>query len=419
MSLVPLEEVRERIFDAVTRLPVATLPLGASRGLVLAERAVCTDPVPPFANTAMDGYAVRSTDTAGARADAPVRLRVVDELPAGRAPTVAVGSGEAVRIMTGAPIPSGADAIVIVERTERDGADVVQVHEEVGAGAHIRPAGGDLEAGATVFEAGAVLTAAHVGVLASLGYAQVPVVRRARVGVFSTGDELVPPGGPPLTIGQIRDSNRPMMLGLVEEAGAEPVDLGIARDDEGVTERVLADALERCDVVLTTGGVSMGEYDYVKLVLDRRAAAEGGEFSWWQVAIKPAKPLAFGVFGGVPVFGLPGNPVSSLVSYELFARPTMLRMMGHEHPFRPVINAVAAEPMRRKPDGKLHLDRVRIQAGEGGYVAARTGSQESNVLSATAAANGLALIPDGDGVDEGDPVPVMRLDIPLDREKPA
>jgi molybdopterin molybdotransferase len=410
VTLVPLEQVRERILASVTRLPVETRPIGAARGLVLAERIVCTEPVPPFANTAMDGYAVRAADTAGARPDASVELRVVGELPAGRAPTIAVGPGEAIRIMTGAPVPEGADGVVIVERTERAGDDRVQVFEEAKTGAHIRPAGGDLEAGTPVFEAGTVLSAAHVGVLASLGHAQVPVVRRARVGVVSTGDELVPPGGRALSMGEIFDSNRPMLVGLVEEAGAEPVDLGIARDDEGVTERVLDDALQRCDAVLTTGGVSMGEYDFVKLVLDQRAAASGGEFAWWQIAIKPAKPLAFGVIGGVPVFGLPGNPVSSLVSFELFARPAVLRMMGHDQPLRPEVEAVAELPMPRKPDGKLHLDRVRIRHDAGRFLAARTGAQESNVLSATAAANGLALLPDGDGVQAGDPVRVMRLD---------
>jgi molybdenum cofactor synthesis domain-containing protein len=414
VSLVPYPDVRARVLAAVTRLDRESLPLGVAVGLALADEIVCTEPVPPFANTAMDGYAVRAADTAGAAPDAPVTLRVVDELPAGRPPTSPVGPGEAIRIMTGAPIPSGADAIVIVERTEPAGEDAVNVHEEAASGAHIRAAGGDLDAGSAVFPAGTVITPAHVGVLASLGYAQVPVVRRARVGVVSTGDELVPPGGPALEVGQIRDSNRPMLLALAGGAGAEVVDLGIARDDEGVTERVLDDALVRCDVVLTSGGVSMGEYDYVKAVLDRRATRAGDEFAWLQVAIKPAKPFAFGALGGVPVFGLPGNPVSALVSFELFARPAILQAMGHPHRFRPEIDAVAAEPMRRKPDGKVHLDRVRVAYDAGRYVAARTGVQESNVLSATAAANGLALIPDGDGIDAGDPVTVMRLDAPAD-----
>jgi molybdenum cofactor synthesis domain-containing protein len=198
-----------------------------------------------------------------------------------------------------------------------------------------------------------------------------------------------------------------MLLALVAEAGAEPADLGVARDDEALISRTLEDALVSCDAVLTSGGVSVGDYDYVKSALDRLGAMQS-----WQVAIKPAKPLAFGVVGGTPVFGLPGNPVSSLVSFELFARPALLQMMGHRGRFRAEMVATAEHAMPRKPDGKLHLDRVRVRAEGGRFVAARTGEQASNVLSATAAANGLALLPDGDGVPEGGEVRVMRLDWP-------
>ena len=232
-------------------------------------------------------------------------------------------------------------------------------------------------------------------------------MRRARVGVLSTGDELVEQGT--LRPGQIRDSNRPMLLALVADAGADRADLGVAPDEEGVIARALEDALASCDAVLTSGGVSVGDYDYVKAVLDRL----GGMRSW-QVAIKPAKPLAFGVIGGTPVFGLPGNPVSSLVSFELFARPALLQMMGHAQRFRPEVAATAAHAMPRKPDGKLHLDRVRLDALGRGLVASSTGAQASNVLSATAAANGLALLADGEGVPEGAEVRVMRLDWPAD-----
>jgi molybdenum cofactor synthesis domain-containing protein len=263
-------------------------------------------------------------------------------------------------------------------------------------------AGGDLEAGQVVFTAGTVIGPAHVGVLASVGAHEVPVYRRARVGVLSTGDELVERGA--LAPGQIRDSNRPMLVALARAAGVEVVDLGLARDDEDLIVSVLDDAFARCDAVLTSGGVSMGEYDYVKAALDRFGALE-----WRQVAIKPAKPLAFGVVRGVPVFGLPGNPVSSLVSYELFARPALLAMMGYAEPRRPEVVARAAHAFARREDGKVHLDRVRVRWEGDGYVVASTGKQESNVLSATAAANGLALVPDGPGLAEGDPVTVMLL----------
>ena len=405
--MIPLDEARDRILGAVPRLPTVDVPLFEAHGLATGAPLAAAGPVPPFANTAMDGYAVRAADTDRATAGSPVRLTVVGELPAGRAPTVAVGPGEAIRIMTGAPIPDGADAIVMVEDTSVDG-DAVLVGRAAGPGDHIRPAGGDLEAGAVVFPPGTVLGPAHVGVVASLGHGSVPAVRRARVAVMSTGDELTPPGEP-LAPGRITDTNRPMLLALVAQAGCEAVDLGIARDDEATITERLEQAVETCDALVTSGGVSVGDYDLVKAVLGRM-----GDLSWYQVAIKPAKPLAFGLLGGKPAFGLPGNPVSSHVSFELFARPALLQMMGHAHRFRPVVEAVAEHPMPRRPDGKLHLDRVRVRWEDGRFVVARTGVQASNVLSAMALANGLALLPEGDGVDAGGRVEVMLLDAPAD-----
>ncbi|MFO7591647.1 MAG: molybdopterin molybdotransferase MoeA [Acidimicrobiia bacterium] len=411
--LAPLGDTQASILAAVSPLESTTVALADALGLVLAAPVHAREDVPPFANTAMDGYAVRAADTLGAGPDAPVRLRVVAELPAGHAPEVPVAVGEAIRIMTGAPMPDGADAVVIVERTARvAGADdVVDVAAVVEPGNHVRRAGGDLTAGQLVFDAGTVLRAAHVGVLASVGAATVEVTRRPRVGVLSTGDELVPveadAASAALAPGQIRDSNRPMLLDLVREAGLEPVDLGVARDDEDRIVALLDDAFGRCDAVLTSGGVSVGDYDFVKAALDRFGALE-----WRQVAIKPAKPLAFGVVRGVPVFGLPGNPVSSLVSFELFARPALLRMGGHAVCHRPEVVATATEDLHRRADGKLHLDRVHVRWVDDRYVVGRTGDQASNVLSATALANGLALLPDGDGVSAGDTVRVMLLTAP-------
>ncbi len=405
--MIPLDEVRSRILNAVSLLSPLELPLSEALGLATAVPLAAAWDVPPFANTGMDGYAVRAADTAGASPGSPVRLAVVDDLPAGRAPTVAVGAGEAIRIMTGAPIPPGADGVVRVEETRADG-DGVLVHREVQPGDHIRAAGGDLAAGTEAFPAGTVLTPAHLGVVASLGHATVWAVRRPRVAVMSTGDELTPPGEP-LSPGRITDTNRLMIRALVTQAGAEAVDLGIARDDETAIADRLEEAVTTCDALITTGGVSMGEYDMVKKVLD-----SAGALNWWQVAIKPAKPLAFGLVEGRSVFGLPGNPVSSHVSFELFARPALLKMMGHPHLFRPVVEAVAAHDMRRRRDGKLHLDRVRIRRVDGRLMAESTGVQASNVLSAMALANALTLIPDGEGVSAGDPVDVMLLDAPAD-----
>ncbi len=399
MAVEKLEVVQARIRAAVPAARTGMVALGDARGLVLAAEIVAGEPVPPFANTAMDGYAVRSADTE----TAPVRLRVVADLAAGYEAAVAVGPGEAIRIMTGAPMPHGADAIVMVERTERDGDDGVLIQVAAAPGDHVRGVGGDVGDGDVVFTPGAVLGPAHLGVLASLGFAEVPVYRRVRVGVISTGDELRE-GPVELAPGQIRDSNRPMLLALVAEAGAEAVDLGIGRDDEAAVTTMFRDAAASCDAIITSGGVSVGDYDVVKAVLGQLGALE-----WWQVAIKPAKPLAFGLIDGTPIFGLPGNPVSSHVSFELFARPALRQMMGHAAPDRAVVQATAGAAMPRKADGKLSLDRVRVHYANGGYVAVRSGAQASNVLSGMAAANGLALIPDGPGIAAGEPVDVMLL----------
>jgi len=404
--VIPLGDVQREILGAVAPLAPVTVPVRDALGLVTTRDVIAGEAVPPFANTAMDGYAVRAADTTGAGPEAPVRLAVAGELPAGRAPEQPVGEGEAIRIMTGAPMPDGADSVVMVEYTERDG-DAVRVLRAARPGDHVRAAGGDLVAGDLVFPAGTALGPAHLGVLTSSSFDDVEVLPRARVGVLSTGDELVERG--PLRPGQIRDSNRPMLLAQVADAGADAADLGLAPDDESIITRTLEDALASCDAVLTSGGVSVGDFDYVKTALGRL-----GRMQSWQVAIKPAKPLAFGVIDGTPVFGLPGNPVSSLVSFELFARPALLLMMGHAARFRPEVTATAERALRRKPDGKLHLDRVRVHGEGDSFLAARTGDQASNVLSATAAANGLALLPDGDGVPEGGAVRVMRLDWPAD-----
>ena len=409
MALVPLEEAQALVRAGCGPLGTAAVRLDDALGLVLAEAVHAAGPVPPFANTAMDGYAVRAADTAGAGAATPVRLTVVGTTPAGAPPGPPVAEGQAVRIMTGAPMPPGADAVVMVERTAaEDGGTTVAVHQAARPGDHVRHPGEDIPAGQEVFPAGTVLGPGHLGVLASVGRTEVVVTRRPRVGVLSTGDELVA-GDAPLAPGQIRDSNRPMLLALVRLAGAEAVDLGRCGDDEHELRAALGDAVAGCDAVVTTGGVSVGDFDYVKAVLDDLAA---GTMHWLQVAIKPAKPLAFGVAKGTPVFGLPGNPVSSLVSFELFARPALLAMMGHPPGAteRPRLNAVADEPLTRRPDGKLHLVRVRAEpAGDGRLHVRSAGGQGSHMLWAMAKANALALLPEGTGVQQGGNVDVILL----------
>jgi molybdopterin molybdotransferase len=414
--VIPLGDAQSAIFGAVSRLAPVEVERRDALGLVLAEQVIAPEAVPPFANTAMDGYAVQAADTGGAAEGAPVRLRVVGELAAGHAPTVSVGPGEAIRIMTGAPMPEGADAVVMVERTLRapaaDGGDEgVLVTLEVEPGRHVRRAGGDLEAGDVVFEPGAVLGAARIGVLATVGTTRARAFPRARVGVLSTGDELVESG--PLSPGKIRDSNRPMLLAQLAGAGAIPIDLGAAHDDEAVMTTTLADAVQRCDAVITSGGVSVGDFDYVSDALQRIAdddPQDGSRVDWYQVAIKPAKPLCFAMLMGTPVFGLPGNPVSSFVSFELFARPALLKMMGHAEMFRPEVVARTEHAMPRRRDGKLHLDRVVVRIEDGRYLATAVRSQESNALAASAAANGFVLLADGEGAHAGDDVTVMLID---------
>lgn len=397
------------------------MPVADALGLVTASEIISSEAIPQFANTAMDGFAVRSADVA----DAPCELRVVETIAAGHAPQVTVGPGEASRIMTGAIIPPGADAVVMVERTSlvtpsstanpnstaADGpasgngaAEIVRVEVSVPPGNHVRPVGDDLHAGTHVFAAGTELTAGHLGVLCSLGMTEVEVFPRLRVGVLSTGDELVDDGSP-LRPGQIRDSNRRTLLALAQRVDVVPVDLGLSPDDPDAIETAITTGVQTCDAIVTSGGVSMGDFDYVKAVLDRI-----GDMRSMQVAIKPAKPLAFGTVGDVPVFGLPGNPVSSMVSFELFARPGLRSMMGHPDPVRPTVEATAAEALPRRADGKTHFMRVLATPADGGVEVRSAGGQGSHMLWAMAKANALAVVPDGDGVRAGGPVDVLLLD---------
>jgi molybdopterin molybdotransferase len=410
---VSLDEAIAHVLARCEPLVPRLAAVAEARGLVLADDVVAAEPVPAFANTAMDGYAVLAADTAGA----PVRLPVVAEIAAGHPAERPLAPGEAMRIFTGAPLPDGADAVVMVERTERlDGGRAVRIGVAATPGEHVREAGEDLRAGDVVFAAGDELTPARLGVLASLGIDDVVAFPRPRVGVISTGDELVT-GPAPLRPGQVRDSNRPTLLALAADAGFEPVDLGWVPDDEAAITAAVEAGVATCDAVLSSGGVSMGDIDLVRVVLDRI-----GDMRWMQVAIRPAKPLAFGLVGRpgggrVPVFGLPGNPVSSMVSFALFARPGLRRLAGcpDDRLHLPRLRAVAAEPLSRRPDGKTHFVRVvvRTEVASGGeLVVASSGGQGSHQLAAMARADGLVVLPDGPGVEAGDAVEVVLLSPP-------
>jgi molybdenum cofactor synthesis domain-containing protein len=406
MPLLPLDDARAYVLDSCTPLAPVVLGLDDALGRVAAEAVTATEAVPSFDNSAMDGFAVRAADTEGA----PVILEVLGALAAGDAPTLTVGRGQAVRIMTGAALPAGADAVVMVERTAaaNDGR-AVEIQVAVAPGTAWRRAGSDISPGTVVVTAGTVLGPGHLGVLASLGVVETSVFPAVRVGVLSTGDELVS-GPAPLRPGQIRDSNRPTLAALVRRSGGEAVDLGTVADDEAAITRAFRDAAARCDAVVTSGGVSMGDFDLVKVVLDQL-----GDMRWMQVAIKPAKPFAFGVVSDTPVFGLPGNPVSSMVSFELLARPALRKMMGFPAPawVRRCVPAVAGEALDRRPDGKVHFLRVVAAMGEDGrYRVTSAGGQGSHHLSAMAGANALAVLDDGEGVASGAAVAVMLLDGP-------
>ncbi|MFC0082775.1 gephyrin-like molybdotransferase Glp [Aciditerrimonas ferrireducens] len=403
--LLPLAEARERVLGSLEPLSTERLPLADARGRVLGAEVVAPGDVPSFPNSAMDGYALRAEDTIGA----PVVLEVLGTVLAGQAPNVPVTPGGAVRIMTGAPLPAGADAVCMVELTEPAGPDRVRIARAVPPGEHVRWPGDDLRAGQVVLRAGEVLNPASLGVLASIGVREVEVVRRPLVGVWSTGDELSEDPGP-LAVGRIRDSNRPALLARLAADDFATLDLGILRDDEAVVARALREAAERCDALVTSGGVSVGDRDVVRLVLDE---VSGGEMAWMQVAIKPAKPFGFGRLGSrrIPLFGLPGNPVSSLVSYELFVRPALRRLAGHARVDRPVLAGVTEEPLPRRPDGKVHFLRVTCRIRADGTLGVRSaGGQASHQLHGMAAAQGLAVVPDGTGLPAGAPVSVLLVE---------
>ena len=399
-GVIPLDEARQIVLDACRRRPPITVPLSEANRLVLADEVVSAETVPPFSNSAVDGYAVIAEDLASV----PVELEVIGEVAAGAVGDMVVGRGQAVRIMTGAPIPDGADAVVMVEDTERLGADRVRISASVPPGAAVRHAGEDVQPGDLLFEAGTEIRPAVVGVLAGVNAREVPVYPRLRVAVLSTGDELVTDGSE-LLPGQIRESNLSMLVSLVAEAGCLVTDLGVVPDDEDRVAEVLTAAVVDHDAIVTSGGVSMGDYDVIKAVLNRIA-----QMRWMQIAIKPAKPFAFGLLEGVPVFGLPGNPVSSLVSFEMIARPALRQMMGHHDLGRRQVTGVLAEPVVRRPDGKEHLIRVITDFAADGTCSVRpVKAQGSHQLAQTALADAIAVVPDGDGLAAGSELVVHLL----------
>lgn len=402
--MIAIDDARQAVLDLCPALDARLTSCQVMSGRVLAQDVVATENVPPFANSAVDGYAVRADDVT----TVPCELRVIGTLAAGAAGSFTLKAGDAVRIMTGAPIPANADAVVMVEDSEKLDGDRVRLTRRAQHMQAIRAEGSDVRIGDMVFTSGSVLNAPGAGVLASINARNVLAYPPARVALLSTGDELVIDGSP-LLPGQIRESNLTMLSAMIEATGCEVLNLGIIADNEDLLERTLRDVSLRCDAIVTSGGVSMGDFDIVKSVLSRIA-----QMNWMQLAIKPAKPFAFGQLVAkdgrtIPIFGLPGNPVSSLISYELLARPALRKLMGHSKELvRPTVRAIVDSPIQRKKDGKIHYVRVFGSFSPDGRLRVRdTGPQGSHQLAATAMANGLAVVPDGDGVKVGGEVDVL------------
>lgn len=425
-GMISVEEARERILAHVGPLEAVRVPLDAALGLVLAEDVHATFDIPPLANTAMDGYAVRSADTTGATPDRPRTLRVTGYLAAGHLAEGGVGPGEALRIMTGAAMPAGADAVVPFEETDEQELGPWQasprhtVRVDVAAlpGANVRAAAEDVRRGELVLPRRTVLGPAQVGVLASLGRAEAPVVRRPRIAILSTGDELLRPGEP-LVPGKIYDANAFSVAAQVRAWGGEPQVLEIARDTvEALTARI-REGLRDADLLVTSAGVSRGDFDVVKEVLQRE-----GEIGFWTVRMRPGKPLAFGVFRGpegrpVPHLGLPGNPVSAMLAFELFGRAAIFTMLGKPQLWpRPVVRGVTFDRIE-SPDGRRFYARARVSEEGGRYVARLTGPQGSGVLTSMAFANAYAICPEGvPAIEAGGECDLMLADRELPAEPP-
>ncbi|MGB2953368.1 MAG: gephyrin-like molybdotransferase Glp [Gaiellaceae bacterium] len=395
-ELISIAEAQALILERVQALEQESVPIGQAAGRVLAESARALVDLPPFASSAMDGFALRAEETPG---ELPVSFRIA----AGRPSPAPLAAGEAMAIATGGVVPDGADAVVPFELVdERD--NTVSVPHTVARGANVRPRGGDVRAGDAVVEAGVRLGAAQLGALAASGIAEVVCARRPRVAVLTTGTELRPPGEP-LGPGEVYEANGVILAAQLAAAGALVERLAAVADDEDAHRDALAAGLEH-DVLVTSGGVSVGPHDLVRKV----EAELGVEEVFWRVAVKPGKPLAFGVRGRTLVFGLPGNPVSSLVGFELFVRPAVLALQGALDPGPPLESGTLAEPVQRDP-ARDELVRARTERRDGTVILEPLSGQESHMIARAAGADALVLVPRGDGqLGRGEAVSWLRLE---------
>ncbi|MFQ6014181.1 MAG: gephyrin-like molybdotransferase Glp [Anaerolineae bacterium] len=416
-ELIEIDEALEYVLKHFHPLDAEEVDILEALDRVLAEDIYSGVDVPPFDNSAMDGYALQAADTIGASAEEPVYLRVMADLAAGYISQVRVSSGTAARIMTGAPVPAGADAVVRFEDTSeglrrgpKPGEGTIGIFKEVKPGHNVRLAGEDIKRGSLVIPQGTTIRPQEIGVLASLGRAAVKVIRRPRVAILATGDELVDIGEE-VAPGKIRNSNEYCNAALVKRYGGIPVRLGIARDSaQDLTAKIREGLQQQVDLFITSAGVSVGDYDMVKNVL----AAEG-EMHFWQVRIKPGKPLAFGLIQGVPLLGLPGNPVSAVVAFEVFARPAILKMLGKKWLAKPTVHAILEEEVTNS--GRRHFMRAVVRKEDGRYYVTTKGSgvrvQGSGILTSLVWANSLLVVPeDVTRIEAGQEVEVQMLDWP-------
>jgi molybdenum cofactor synthesis domain-containing protein len=402
----PLEEARSEVLAAMPRLPSGAVDSGSAIGRVTSVAAVAAEFIPPFDNSAMDGFAVVASDCA----EGPVTLAINEDVAAGAVPLKVVVPGTATRIMTGAPMPEGANAVVRVEDTESDGPDSVTIIDGVAEGKNVRLRGGDVSPGNVIVDAGIRLSARHVATLASAGVDPV-VARLPTIALMSTGDEIVDHSTRDLAPGTIRDSNRVLLRALLTELGIPFMDLGIVGDDPDELRAAYHNAAEGADMIVSTGGVSMGDYDYVKQVL-----GELGSVEFWQVAMQPGKPFAFGSINGVPLFGLPGNPVSAFVSFEQFVRPAILHMMGATRVLRTRIVGTMGEDVRTHDAKTVFLRVLLAQDTNGTFVAIQSGGQGSHMHSSLADAEAFAVVPEGIGsLSAGDDVTLEMFQWPEGR----
>ena len=399
--MLSVKEARQQMLNTIPVLPTENRDILSCANYVLAEALHAEENIPPFDNSAMDGYAVRAADVQNASEAKPAVLSIVETIAAGYAPTKQIATGQASRIMTGAMMPEGADAVVMQEVTQRAG-DEVKIFESIDKTGNVRFTGESVAEGQQVMEKGKHLRPPEISMLASLNRPEATVYRKPTVAIVSTGDELLLLGEP-LEPGKIRESNRYGLYAQVEEAGGIPINMGIAPDNEAEIERIFRAALAKSDALITSGGVSVGDHDFVISVLERL-----GEVNFWRVAMKPGKPQAYGIADGKPIFGLPGNPVSSLVVFELFVRPALLKMAGHTELLRPTFKATLAEPVTNR-DGRVNYMRAILKESNGLYTAETTGPQGSGILHSLVLANGLITIPSGATLDAGEIVDAQFL----------